>query len=137
MLASPVFYGVVFVLVAFINLKVMLVGPFSSTPAIVLLGLPVLLTGVAFGILGWVFVRVEGPRRPTILGHLRRCALLYATFLLSLFVLLRASYYDMIEGPHAIFFVVALSVAYAIFADALVVLIARGRYGRVGQGATE
>lgn len=129
-LATPVVYAIVFVLTAFLSITVLFEYDFSSLPLIVFWALPMLLFALSFGVFGWGLLLLERLRRPTVLDHLRRCALLYVTLIPIASVLLLAIHSGNADAGYAIVLAVVLSAIYAIFVDALILFVARLRSGR-------
>ena len=122
----PVFVGVLIALVLFESniwlaelTGLYYVGDLVAALAMLLFG------GLAFGFLGQVILRLERLREPTVLDHLRHCALLYLGLLLSGFVLL-ASHESQAGGlGYAYGLAIFIIGAYAASIDALILLLKR------------
>lgn len=101
-------------------------------PVILLVGAELLAAGTVLYVGGRALLRLEGLRRPGIVDHLRRCALLYALFVpLGGLLVAFADPGDPGGGgsPAIMLCVVA---GYAIFIDAIILFKAQRRLDRRG-----
>ena len=93
-------------------------------------GTELLVAGIVLYLGGLALLQSEGSRRPGIMDHLRRCALLYALFI-PLSVLL-AALVDLGDpgGGGSLAVMLCFSAGYAILVDAVLLIVARRRTGR-------
>ncbi len=82
-----------------------------------------------------LLLRLERLKRPTLLDHLRRCALLHSLVLLLCPLLVNFVDLGDFGGGGAVAIIVFMAAAYAAMVDTLVLFITRRRFDRRGGGA--